>query len=173
MDILKYDTTLKAGGNDYYKIVFWNRFLRNPTELILTWVPALTSIVLMVMGIYSTFLMIVYAVFWFYPIYIFAFQFKSNIRYHLKHRDPSEDAPCTITFMDNAILADIPEHELTYTYEWEQFTTVYNKYGYYMLFAGKKMVVMLNQHDMNDELKKAIPEYIRKHVDMNKCRLLF
>ena len=47
--------------------------------------------------------------------------------------------------MDNAIMADIPEHDLVYTYEWNQFTYVYNKFGYYMLFNKGRMIVMLNQ----------------------------
>ena len=122
-NIYKYNTTLKASGNDYKKIVFWNRFLRNPVELILSWVPAVISIIMLASGRYNTFLLIIYAICWFYPIYIFAFQFKSSVNYHLKHRDASEDAPCTITLMDNAILADIPDHNLIYTYEWEQFTS--------------------------------------------------
>ena len=29
MDIIKFNTTLKASGKDYFKIVFWNRFIRN------------------------------------------------------------------------------------------------------------------------------------------------
>lgn len=35
MDYIKYETTLKASGREYSKIVFWNRFIRNPIELIL------------------------------------------------------------------------------------------------------------------------------------------
>ena len=36
MDYIKYKTTLKASGDEYKKIVFWNRFVRNPVETILT-----------------------------------------------------------------------------------------------------------------------------------------
>ena len=172
-NIYKYNTTLKASGNDYKKIVFWNRFLRNPVELILSWVPAVISIIMLASGRYNTFLLIIYAICWFYPIYIFAFQFKSSVNYHLKHRDASEDAPCTITLMDNAILADIPDHNLIYTYEWEQFTTVYFKYGYYMLFNGKQMVVMLNSNDMPENIKKNVGGFIMEHVDRNKCRIVY
>ena len=124
MDIIKFNTTLKASGKDYSRIVFWNRFLRNPIELILSWTPAMVSIILLCMHYYSSFLLILYAVCWFYPIYIFCYQFRSSVNYHLKHRDPSEEAPCTITLMNNAIMADIPEHNLVYTYEWNQFTNV-------------------------------------------------
>ena len=46
MDIIKFNTTLKASGKDYFKIVFWNRFIRNPIELILSWLPAVISLVL-------------------------------------------------------------------------------------------------------------------------------
>ena len=172
-NIYKYNTTLKASGNDYKKIVFWNRFLRNPVELILSWVPAVISIIMLASGRYNTFLLIIYAICWFYPIYIFAFQFKSSVNYHLKHRDSSEDAPCTITLMDNAILADIPDHNLIYTYEWEQFTTVYFNYGYDMLFNGKQMVVMLNSNDMPENIKKNVGGFIMEHVDRNKCRIVY
>ena len=49
MDIIKFNTTLKASGKDYSRIVFWNRFLRNPIELILSWTPAMVSIILLCM----------------------------------------------------------------------------------------------------------------------------
>lgn len=173
MNIIKYDTTLKASGKDYSRIVFWNRFIRNPIELILSWTPAVISLVLLICGIYSSFLLILYAVCWFYPIYIFAYQFKSNVNYHLKHRDPSEDAHCIITLADNAIIADIPEHNLTYTYEWDQFTSVYNKFGYYMLFNKGIMIVMLCQNDMSEDIKSKVPSFIKEHVDRNICKLYF
>ena len=75
--------------------------------------------------------------------------------------------------MDNAILADIPDHNLIYTYEWEQFTTVYFKYGYYMSFNGKQMVVMLNSNDMPENIKKNVGGFIMEHVDRNKCRIVY
>lgn len=76
MDIIKFNTTLKASGKDYFKIVFWNRFIRNPIELILSWLPAVISLVLLCLHYYSSFLLILYAVCWFYPIYIFGYQFS-------------------------------------------------------------------------------------------------
>ena len=126
---------------------------------------------MMILGKYNSFLLIIYAICWFYPIYIFAFQFKNSVNYHLKHRDSSEDAPCTITLMDSAILADIPDHNLVYTYEWEQFTTVYFLYGYYMLFAGKKMIGILNTKDMPEDIKAITGQLIKGHVALNKCKL--
>ena len=57
-------------------------------------------------------------------------------------------------------MADIPEHNLVYTYEWNQFTNVYNKFGYYMLFNKGRMIVMLSQKDMPDDIKAAVPAYI-------------
>ena len=74
--------------------------------------------------------------------------------------------------MNNAILADIPDHNLIYTYEWEQFTTVYFKYGYYMLFNGKQMVVMLNSNDMPENIKKNVGGFIMEHVDIEHLSLL-
>lgn len=75
--------------------------------------------------------------------------------------------------MDNAIMADIPEHDLVYTYEWNQFTNVYNKFGYYMLFNKGRMIVMLSQKDMPEDIKKAVPAYIKSHVDRNICKINF
>lgn len=173
MKELTYSTTLKACGKEYERIVFWNRFLRNPIELILSWIPAVISIILMSMGYITSFTAILYAACWFYPIYIFAFQFRHSVAYHLKHRDPSEAAPCTISFTDDCILADIPSFEVVETYRWDEFTTIYKKLGYYMLFSGSKMIVMLRIADMSEDQQKAIPEYIKNHINMNKCKVLF
>lgn len=173
MDFIRYHTTLKACGDEYKKIVFWNRFLRNPTELILTLLPAVISVVLITMGYFNTYLAFFYALSFCYPLYIFGFQFRSNVNYHLKHRDPSESAPCTITLMETSVLAEIPEHELTLSYDWKDFTTIYDKFGYYMLFAGSKMTLMLRKGDMSEEQQKAAAEFIKKCIDMNQCRVLF
>ena len=94
---------------------------------------------------------------------------KSEIKSNMK----VEEAPCTITLMNNAIMADIPEHNLVYTYEWNQFTNVYNKFGYYMLFNKGRMIVMLSQKDMPDDIKAAVPAYIKSHVDRNICKINF
>ena len=87
MDYIKYKTTLKASGDEYKKIVFWNRFVRNPVETILTWTPAAITIVLIVLGFLNTYLAVIYAACWAYPIYIFFFQFKSSVNYHLWIRE--------------------------------------------------------------------------------------
>jgi len=157
----------------FYMFIYDMIIRCKPIELILTWIPAAISLVMLILGKYNSFLLIIYAICWFYPIYIFAFQFKNSVSYHLKHRDASEDAPCTITLMDSAILADIPDHDLVYTYEWEQFTTVYFLYGYYMLFNGSKMIVMLNTNDMPDDVKSNAGQFIKEHVDLNKCKIAY
>ncbi len=173
MEFIKYETTLKACGSEYKKIVFWNRFLRNPLELILTLTPAVISIVLMCMGYFNTYFALFYTAAFCYPMYIFAIQFNSNVNYHLKHRDPAESAPCTMTVMESCILAEIPEYEASHSYNWEDFTTIYFKYGYYMMFNGSTMEVMLRKADMSQEQQKAISGYIKEHIDMNKCKVLF
>lgn len=173
MEFIKYETTLKASGSEYKKIVFWNRFLRNPIELILTLTPAVISIVLICMQFFNTYLAFFYAAAFCYPLYIFAFQFNNNVSYHLKHRDPAESAPCTMTVMESCILAEIPEYETSYSYNWDDFTTIYFKYGYYMMFNGKNMEVMLKKSDMSPEQQEAISGYIKEHIDMNKCKVLF
>lgn len=173
MEFIKYETTLKASGSEYKKIVFWNRFLRNPLELILTLTPAVISIVLICMQFFNTYFALFYTAAFCYPIYIFIFQFNNNVSYHLKHRDPAESAPCTMTIMESCILAEIPEHETSHSYNWDDFTTIYFKYGYYMMFNGSTMEVMLRKADMSRKQQDAISGYIKEHIDMNKCRVLF
>ncbi len=173
MEFIKYETTLKASGSEYKKIVFWNRFLRNPLELILTLTPAVISIVLICMQFFNTYFALFYTAAFCYPIYIFVFQFNNNVSYHLKHRDPAESAPCTMTVMESCILAEIPEHETSHSYNWDDFTTIYFKYGYYMMFNGSAMEVMLRKADMSRKQQDAISGYIKEHIDMNKCRVLF
>ena len=165
MDYIKYKTTLKASGDEYKKIVFWNRFVRNPVETILTWTPAVITIVLIVLGFLNTYLAVIYAACWAYPIYIFFFQFKSSVNYHLKNREASESAPCTITLMDSGILAEIPDYDKTLNYEWDSFTTIYKKFGYYMLFENSKMTVMLREADIPENQRNAASDFIKSHVD--------
>lgn len=76
MDIIQYQTKLKADGDTYKKIVFWNRFIKNPTELILTIAPAIIATVMLAMGYISTFIAVIYAVCYFTQ-YI-SFLFSSN-----------------------------------------------------------------------------------------------
>lgn len=173
MEYIKYDTTLKASGKEYTRIVFWNRFIRNPIELILTWSPAVFSVVMMALGYLTTYLAVIYAACWCYPLYIFIFQFRNNVSYHLKHRDPSESAPCTVTLMESGILAEIPEYGVTHNYNWDDFTTIYNKFGYYMMFQKGKMIVMLRQADMPEEERREAPDFIKRNVNMNECKVLF
>lgn len=71
MDIIKFNTRLKADGKEYSRIVYWNRFWRNKTELILSCIPAAASIVLFACGFRSSFLMIVYVIFCAYPFSYF------------------------------------------------------------------------------------------------------
>ena len=41
------------------------------------------------------------------------------------------------------------------------------------MFNKGKMVVMLRQADMSEEQREAAGDYIKKNVDMNKCKVLF
>jgi len=168
MDIIRYNTRLKADGKEYARIVYWNRFWRNKTELILSCLPAAASIILFCMGYRSSFLLIVYIIFCAYPFFIFS-QCKSSIKYHLKHRDASESAPCEITLMPTGILAEIKDYDLKYNYNWDDLTTIYDKFGYYMMFNKGTMLVMLRQADIPDNMKKPLVDYIFNHVNQNNC----
>lgn len=168
MDIIRFNTTLKASGKEYANIVYWNRFWRNKTELILSCLPGIVSIVLFCLGFRSSFLMIIYIIFCAYPFFIFS-QCKSNIKYHLKNRDASESAPCEITLMPTGILAEIKDFELLHTYNWEDFTTIYDKLGYYMMFNKGTMIVMIRKADIPDNMKTAFVDYMFEHVNQNKC----
>ena len=98
---------------------------------------------------------------------------KVDVNYHLKNREASESAPCTITLMDSGILAEIPDYDKTLNYEWDSFTTIYKKFGYYMLFENSKMTVMLREADIPENQRNAASDFIKSHVDMNKCKVLF
>ena len=75
--------------------------------------------------------------------------------------------------MESGILAEIPEFELTYNYSWDDFTTIYDKFGYYMFFEKGKMTVMLRQADMPEPERHAAAGFIKKNVNQNICRVLF
>lgn len=168
MDIIRFNTTLKASGREYAKIVYWNRFWRNKTELILSCLPAAISIVLFCLGYRTSFLLIIYVIVCAYPFFIFS-QCKSNINYHLKHRDESESAPCEITLMPDGILAEIKDFDIQYTYSWDDMTTIYDKLGYYMMFNKGQMIVMIRKDDIPDAMKEPFKDYLFKYVDQNKC----
>lgn len=168
MDYIKFSSTYKADGKQYERIVFWNRFLRNKTELILTLLPAIVSIVAFVYGYRSTFLMVIYCVFIIYPFLAYR-QFQSAVKYHLTHRDKTESAPCDFTLMDNGILCEFADSEEKKVFKWEDFTTVYSKLGYYMFFQKGTMLVMLNQADIPQDKANDVRNYINTHIDHNKC----
>lgn len=168
MNYIKISSTYKADGKQYERIVFWNRFLRNKTELILTLLPAVISIAAMAYGYRSTFLMVVYCIFLIYPFLAYR-QFKSTVKYHLAHRDASESAPCDFTLMDTGILCEFQGNEEKKIFKWEDFTTVYSRLGYYMFFQKGTMLVMLNQSDIPPETKPLVHDYINTHINHNHC----
>lgn len=169
MNIIKFNSTYKASGKQYEKIVFWNRFLRNKTELIITLTPALIGITAFCAGYRSTFLMIVYFIFIIYPFVAYR-QFKSAVRYHLMHRDASEGAECTFTLMDSGILCEFSDSSAEpKIFKWDDFTTIYRKLGYYMFFNKGEMLVMLNMSDIPADMTAPAYEYIKSHIDHNKC----
>ena len=172
MNVIRYTTKLKASGDEYKKIVFWNRFLRNKLEAILSVIPAISSIVLFAFGIHNSFFIIASVIFCVYPFFIYT-QYKRAVQYHLKHRDQSETAPCEITFMENGILAEITEFDLRYIYHWDDFTAIYDKYGYYMMFKKGEMLVMLRKADIPTELQKPVIQFMSDNVNQNECMLLF
>ena len=55
-NIYKYNTTLKASGNDYKKIVFWNRFSAGMVPLILL-VSILGSLQLIFIGLMGEYIL--------------------------------------------------------------------------------------------------------------------
>lgn len=168
MDYIKFSSTYKADGKKYEQIVFWNRFLRNKTELIISTVPAIISIGAIACGYRATYLMVIYFICIIYPFLAYR-QFKLSVKYHLEHRDKLESAPCQFTLMDSGILCEFNESDEKKVFKWEDFTTVYDKLGYYMCFNKGDMLVMLNKADIPDDLKTAVYEYIDKHIDHNKC----
>lgn len=170
MEIIRFDTVLKPSGKEYEKVCLWNRFVRTKLEAILTCLPGIISIVLFCMGVQDYFAIIIYAVLIVYPFFIF-WQFKGEIRYHLKHREPTESAPCVMTFMPNGILAEVKDYDFIAQYNWSDFTTIYNRLGYYMMFNGNKLVVMVKKEDIPEHLREAAKQYINDSVDHNTCAM--
>lgn len=168
MEYIKFNSTYKADGKKYEQIVFWNRFLRNKTEMIVSLFPAVVSIAAFALGYRSTFLMIIYCIFIVYP-FIALSQFRSTVKYHLTHRDPMEKAPCTFTLMDNGILCEFIDSEEKKNFHWSDFTIVHNRFNYYMFFQKEDMLVMLNQDDIPEDLKQKTYDYINNHIDHNQC----
>ncbi|MCR5215430.1 MAG: hypothetical protein K6C69_00580 [Lachnospiraceae bacterium] len=176
MDYIKYTSTYKADGSEYEKIVIWNRYLRNKTELILSLLPAIISIFLFVAGdsyfhtsvFRGTFAIVIYVVCVCYPFISFS-QCKSAIRYHLAHRDAMEHAACDITLTELGILVEFHDSEEKKSFHWADFTTIYDHLGYFMCFHKGDMLVMLRQADMED--KKAVKSFIHDHIDRNNCLL--
>lgn len=168
MTHIKFHSTYKADGKKYEQIVFWNRFLRNKTELIISFLPAVISLVLFIIGYRTIFHMIVYCIFFAYPPIMFR-QSKNAVSYHLKHRDAMESAACDFTLMDTGILCEFDDFEEKKIFKWADFTTVYDRLDYYMFFQKGDMLVMLNQNDIPSELKEAVRTYIDEHIDHNKC----
>lgn len=168
MEIIRFESVLKPSGEEYQKVCMWNRFIRTRKELVLSILPGLASIVLLFMGYWDPFFVILYAAFLAYPFFIYR-QFKSEIRYHLNHREATESAPCVFTFMPNGILAEIREHQFIAQYRWDEFTTIYDKMGYYMMYNGSQMVVMLKKADIPEHLQGAALQYISDNIDRNKC----
>lgn len=75
--------------------------------------------------------------------------------------------------MESGILAEIPEFELTYNYSWDDFTTIYDKFGYYMFFEKGKMTVMLRQADMPNR-NVMPPQILLKRMSIKiSARVLF
>ena len=42
-----------------------------------------------------------------------------------------------------------------------------------MMFNKGKMIVMLRQADMSEAQRNQVGDYIKKNIDMNKCKVLF
>lgn len=168
MDIIKFESVFKASGDEYARIVFWNRFLRNPAELILSFIPAVISIVFMCLGYTNTFAMIIYLICFAYPFFVYR-QYKSAVAYHLKNRDASEGAACTFTLTEAGVLAEIHDYNIINTYKWDDCTTIYDRVGYYMFFNKSSMLVMLRKADIPEDLKEPVKNYIKSHIDNNKC----
>lgn len=168
MEIIRFESVLKPSGDEYRKVCMWNRFVRTKKEAVLSCLPGLLSIVLLCMGYRDPFFIIVYAVLLVYPFFIYN-QFKGEISYRLKHREPTESAPCVFTFMPNGILAEIHDYNFITQYRWDEFTTIYDKMGYYMMYNKNQMVVMIKKADIPEHLRDAALQYISDNIDRNKC----
>lgn len=150
--VIRFTATQKPDGDEYKKITYWNRFVRVKTETLIIFLLVLVGLSLgiyrLATGTMDTFFAILCIIFLFYPVLIIM-QFNSSIRYHLKHRDPAETAPCEFCLMENGILIDVAEHNVHNMVRYDEFTHVYlNVFGYYMMFQKNKVLVMFKHSDL-------------------------
>ena len=172
--VIRFTSTQKPDGDEYKKITYWNRFIRTKIETVIM----LALIVLSIgCGIYrlasgtmDTFWAILCIVFLFYPVLIIT-QFNSSIRYHLRHRDPSETAPCEFCLMQNGILIDVPEYDVHNLIRYDEFTHVYtNVFGFYMMFQKNKVLVMIRHSDIPAGQKDAFEDMMVAGLN-NNCKV--
>ena len=155
--VIRFTSTQKPDGKEYKKITYWNRFIREKIETLILIALIATSISCgiyrLTTGTMDTFWAILCIVFLFYPIIVIT-QFNSSIRYHLKHRDPSESAPCEFCLMENGILIDVPECDVHKFIKYDEFTHVYtNVFGYYMMFRKNTVLAMIRHSDIPEGQK--------------------
>lgn len=168
-------STLKPDGDEYKKITYWNRFFRTKTESVITFGLALLAIGYavskLIAGQMTLGIALICLIVAFYPVLVIT-QFNSNIRYHLKHRDPCESAPCQYSLMENGILMDVEGFENAHHfYKYEEFTSIYlNVFGFFMLYKGNTPVVVLRRADIP---KDALEEFENTLVYSanEKCRV--
>lgn len=172
--VIKFTSTQKPDGDEYKKITYWNRFVRVKIETILMLALAALSIACgayrLANGTMDTFWAIICIIFLFYPGLIIT-QFNSSIRYHLKHRDPSETAPCEFCIMENGILMDVPEHDVHSFIRYDEFTHVYtNVFGFYMMFRKNKVLVMIRHSDIPEGRKDDLEDMMFAGLNTN-CKV--
>ena len=151
-NVIRFTSVKKPKGDEYKKVTYWNRFVRTKIEtiiLILLIILGISSLIYRLgNGTMNTLWMIVSLCFIGYPWLIIT-QFNSSIRYHLRHRDPAEDAPCNYTVMDNGILMENDEVEFREFHRYDEFTSVYTDvFDYFMMFQGSKVLVMIKKADV-------------------------
>lgn len=172
--VIRFSGTQKPVGKEYKNVTYWNRFIRTKTE---TLVMAVMVIFSLAFGFYklSNETMdlawaIILLILIFYPFMVIT-QFNASIRYHLKHRDPAESAPCEFCLMKNGILIDVAEPEVHTMIRYDELTHVYtNVHGFYMFFIKDKVVAMFRHSDIPDGKDKEFEQMLMEGISP-KCKV--
>lgn len=172
--IIKFTSVKKPKGEEYKKITYWNRFIRTKVEAIIMLLLVILGVATMIYrlgnGTMNSMWFIMSLIFIGYPWLIIS-QFNRTIRYHLKHRDPAEDAPCEFTVMDNGVLMESADIDARDFVRFDELTSIYlDVFGYYMCFKKNKAVIVIKKSDVPEGQLEALEKMILGGIG-SECKI--
>lgn len=161
MNVIRFTSTFKPDGKNYTKITLWNRYIRNKTVLLTSFIPTVGAIYFLYNGAGPFWWLFVLIMF--YPLYsILGFTLK--IKKHLKFRSPADIAKTEFTFMNNGILIDRFDMQKLDMIHWENVDIMWELKDYLLLYSKDKIIAVLSKKDMEPGQVDVIRDFIIKHV---------